>query len=164
MSQLADVMRRANVFTNGDAFIGKAVFKSPDKKFKTETDENSFVNIDQIVGFEVMNTEITFFQYSPSVLKMLNICNGATVPFSFRGSYETSNGCEKRKFREDMEVQITEMPGSEKKIGKAEQKIIATIHDYKMYDNDELIHHISQDHFVVNGVDMMKEHINNAGG
>jgi len=163
MSQLADVMRRANVFVNGDSYIGKAEYKSPDKKFKTETDENSFVNVEHIVSFEAMNTEITFTEYTPSVLKMVNICNGATVPFIFRGSYETDR-CEKRSFREEMEGQITEMAGSDKKLGKAETKITLAIHKYKLFDNGELIHFIDQDHFIVNGVDQMKEHLNNAGG
>lgn len=163
MSQLADVMRRANVFANGDSFIGKATYKSPDIKLKTETDEDSFVNVDQVIGMEAMSTEVTFTQYVPSVLKMLNICNGSTVPLIFRGSYETDT-CEKRSFKEEMEIKITSVDGSEKKVGKAETKIEGVVHKYKLFDNGELIYHIDQDHFIVDGVDQMKEHVNNAGG
>ncbi len=163
MSQLADVMRRANVFVDGAKYIGKAVYKSPDIKFKTETNESSFVNIDQIIGMESMSTEITFTEYSPEVLKLVNICNGSTVDLVFRGSYETDK-CEKRSFKEEMKIKISGIDGSEKKVGKAETKITAIVHSYKLFDNGDLIHDISQEKFVVNGKDQMLDHVNNAGG
>ena len=163
MSQLADVMRRANVFIDGGDYIGKAVYQSPELSFKTETDENSFFNIDQIVGVDAMSTEITFTEYSPAVLKLVNICNGSTIPFVFRGSYETS-ACEKRSFKEELEVKISKVTMGDKKVGRAETKVTGIVHKWKLFDNGELIYHIDQDKFIVGGEDQMSQHVANAGG
>lgn len=163
MSQIADVMRRANVFVDGGSYIGKAVYQSPELSFKTETDETNFLGEEQIVGVDPLSTEVTFSEYAPEALKLANIVNGATVPFIFRGSYETSAG-RKVSYKEEIEGRITKLTPGEKKVGKAETKITVSIAKWKLFNNGELVYHIDQDHFIVDNNDQMKEHIANAGG
>lgn len=162
MSQ-ADVMRRANTFIDGKDYIGKATYQSPEIAFKTEADEKSFLSVNQILGAEAMNSEITINQYSPAALKLLNICNGSTVPFVFRGSYE-DDGCNKVSYQEEIEGKISKLVPGEKKLGKAETKFTVEVYKYKLIVAGEVIYHLSQDVFIVDGVDQMAEHVNNAGG
>lgn len=163
MSQLSDVMKRANVFVDGHGYIGKAVYESPELDFKTEADDGRFLEVNQVVGVNAMTVEVTFTEYAPEVLKLVNICNGSTVPMVFRGSYEDSD-CNKISFKEELEIQISNVSGGAKKVGKAETKITGQVHKWKLFDNGKLIYHIDREHFIVNGNDQMKEHINNAGG
>lgn len=163
MSQLPDLMKRANTTIDGGSYIGKSTYKSPVLKLKTEADENSFLSVEQVVGMEALTAEITLAEFNPAALKLLNVVNGATVPFVFRGSYETSGGV-KVKYKEEMLAFISELDPGEKGINKAETKFTVSIASWKLTVAGELIYHISQDKMIVDGVDMMSEHVANAGG
>ena len=163
MSQLADLMKRANTFVDGIGYIGKAVYASPELDFKTEADDTSFMAFEQILGLNAMNTEVTLHEYSPEALKLVNIANGQTVSLVFRGSYEGSDGVAVA-YKEELDIQISKVMPGDKKIGKAETKFTGQIHRWKLYDAGALIYHVDQDHMIVNGVDQMLEHVVNAGG
>ena len=163
MSQLADLMKRANTSVDGVGYIGKATYKSPAMKFKTEADEGSFLQIEQVLAMEALKTEITLTEFNPQALKLANIVNGAVVPLTFRGSYDTSQGVPVA-YKEEMQCQITELDLGEKGVKKAETKFNVTIHKWKLTIGGEQIYHIDQDHFLVDGVDQMAIHVANAGG
>lgn len=164
MAQLADLMRRANFSADGTTYIGKAVYESPELDFKTEEDSNSFLSVNQILGMNAMSTEVTLSEYAPGAMKLVNIANGVTVPFVFRGSYEDSQG-NKISYKEEIEGKLSNVTlGDKKTQGKAETKMTVQIHKWKLFNNGELVYHIDQDHMIIDGVDQMAEHVTNAGG
>lgn len=163
MSQLPDLMKRANFSADGISYIGKAIYKSPELDFKTEADDTSFFAIEQVLGLNAMNTEVELFEYNPAALKLLNIVNGATVSLTFRGSYDTSDGVSVA-FKEELDIQISKVSPGEKKVGKAKTTFTGQIHKWKLTVAGEQIYYIDQDHLIVDGVDQMLQHVINAGG
>lgn len=166
MAKQADVFKLLNIELEGDQHIGKGHMKEPDLSFATETDEEDFVQMDQIVALQALTSELKFNGIMPSILNLMGICSGNRKRLIGRASYEEN--CVPTSYKITLEGVLTELPGVEIQAGKRVTDRafkFGSINYYKLEIGGKTIHEIDRDNhiIIVNGVDLMAQHRINAG-
>lgn len=161
-----DVIKLLQFSLDGHGYVGKGYFKEPDITFKTESDENDFIGLDQIVGVNALSASMTLTEFAPETLKLLGICSGNRKRFIGRGSFDTPD-CTAKSYKVTVEGLITEIPGAEIKPGRFSNREfkLGSIIYYRLEIGGEVIWEIDRNNhvFTVNGNDQMAQHRTNAG-